>query len=410
MAPGPQRYADRLTSAANSHTIPARLMDARDAVLLPFALTPGFESAHLQFILARHPALDDFLRSPDSSAPFEGALPAGVLPSASDALACDMIPEPVRKRLAASLTGFNTDKAAAGLAQKQIGFIGCYSDAYPQPLRETPTPPVALFTMGDESLLNATCVAIVGTRKATSYGKRCANDLAGRLADFGVCIVSGMALGIDGEAHRGALESGGKTIAVLGCGVDVIYPPDHHDLYESIRASGLIVSEFPPGTTPEKFNFPQRNHTIAGLSKATVVVEAPLRSGALITAESALEYNREVLAVPGPITAPSSLGCHFLIKQGAFLCDGVDDVLSRLGLTRGESETEASVGETAMLPLDDLPDEEKRVLVEVSHVGTHINDIARKLDLGISDVAGMMTMLEVRGLVAPKGGGYYVRL
>lgn len=385
-------------------------MDARDAALLPFALTQGFESAHLQSVLARHPALDDFLRSPDSAAPFEGALPANVLPSASEALACETIAEAVRKRLAASLAGFNADKAAAGLAQKQIGFIGCYSDAYPQPLRETPTPPVALFTMGDESLLQATCVAIVGTRKATSYGKRCASDLAGRLADFGVCIVSGMALGIDAEAHRGALESGGKTIAVLGCGIDVVYPPDHHELYESIRASGLIVSEFPPGTTPEKYNFPLRNRIIAGLSKATVVVEAPLRSGALITAGFAIELGREVLAVPGPISAPSSLGCHSLIKQGAFLCDGVDDVLSRLGLTRGESETEKAVGEAGLLQIDGLPDEEKRILVEVSHVGTHINEIARKLDLGISDVAGTMTMLEVRGLVAPKGGGYYVRL
>jgi DNA processing protein len=202
---------------------------------------------------------------------------------------------------------------------------------YPPLLREIPDPPVMLYVMGDRRVLARPQLAIVGSRNPTPVGRENARAFAKSLAEAGLVITSGMALGIDGAAHRGALEAGGQTIAVAGTGLDRVYPPRHRDLAHDIARHGALVSEFPLGTPPRPENFPVRNRLISGLSLGTLVVEAALQSRALITARLATEQGREVLAIPGSIHSPQSRGCHALIRQGAKLVETARDILEELG-------------------------------------------------------------------------------
>src|SRR5581483_4699983 len=211
----------------------------------------------------------------------------------------------------------NPAEEEAALRAVGVRAITLQEDAYPASLRTIGDPPPVLFLRGDLVPADEWAVAIVGTRRATSYGRQVAEQLGGALAQAGVTVVSGLARGIDGCAHRAALAAGGRTIAVLGHGLDTVYPPEHARLAEEIAASGALVSEFPLGTRPDAPNFPRRNRILAGLARATVVVEAGLNSGALITADCALEQGREVFAVPGSILSPSSKGTNALIKDGA---------------------------------------------------------------------------------------------
>src|SRR5712691_10571142 len=204
--------------------------------------------------------------------------------------------------------------------------------SYPANLREIPMPPVRLWMQGRVETDDTLAIAIVGAREATPYGLGCAERLAADLAARGITVVSGLARGIDSAAHRGALAAGGRTIAVLGSGVDVIYPPENRRLASDIVARGAIVSQFPPGTPPLAGYFPARNRVIAGLSLGVVVVEAASRSGSLITAGLAGELGREVMAVPGPLTSPQSVGAHRLIQDGAALIQGWEDVVGQLPL------------------------------------------------------------------------------
>ena len=204
---------------------------------------------------------------------------------------------------------------------------------YPEKLLDLPDPPPVLFAIGDIQQLAAPCVAIVGTRRATSYGERVTAELAGALARAGATVVSGMARGIDGVAHRAALLAGGCTAAVLGTGVDVAYPAAHRALHEAIAARGVLLSEEMPGDRASGGSFPKRNRIIAALAKATIVVEAPHRSGALITATHALELNRGVAAVPGPIDVPQSAGANALIRDGAIIITDVADSLALVGVS-----------------------------------------------------------------------------
>jgi len=206
-------------------------------------------------------------------------------------------------------------------------------DDYPEALRELPDPPSVLFAIGNLDLLRAPCIAIVGTRRATSYGERVTAEIAGALARAGATIVSGMARGIDGVAHRAALAAGGGTAAVLGTGVDVAYPVAHQRLHEQIAARGLLLSEELPGDRANGGSFPKRNRLIAALARATIVVEAPHRSGALITARDALELNRDVAAVPGPIDVPQNAGTNQLLRDGAIMIADVADALALAGLS-----------------------------------------------------------------------------
>jgi DNA processing protein len=222
-------------------------------------------------------------------------------------------------------------------------------DLYPERLRQLPDPPLVLFALGDPGLLAADSVAIVGSRSATSYGRRAAWLLAENLAEHAVCVVSGMALGIDSEAHCGALKRGGATVAILGSGLDVVYPPQNRPLYNEIRDKGLLLSEYPPGTRPDGFRFPARNRLIAGLSLGVVVVEAARRSGSLITAQLALDYGREIFAVPGQIDSCKSEGSHWLLQQGAKLVTSGRDILDELryGASAIEAAPRVPVGQVA---------------------------------------------------------------
>ncbi|WP_223066762.1 DNA-processing protein DprA [Paenibacillus caui] len=217
------------------------------------------------------------------------------------------------------------------LKNKGIIPVTPFDAEYPILLKETPRPPWVLYTIGRIELLASLCIALVGTRVPTAYGRKAAEMLAGTLASQGINVVSGMARGIDGICHEAAFRASGLTTAVLGTAIDKPYPPENYSLYREIGEKGLIISEYPVGTPPHPGLFPQRNRIIAGLSRGTVVVEADLRSGSLITADSALEANRDVFAVPGPITSPKSRGALNLIKQGAKLVTEASDILEEYG-------------------------------------------------------------------------------
>ena len=204
---------------------------------------------------------------------------------------------------------------------------------YPAPLLDLPQPPRTLWYVGDLSVLHAPCVAIVGTRKCTSYGERMAREVASALARAGACVISGMARGIDGVAHIGALDANGRTAAVLGTGVDIAYPPSHRALHARIASKGLLLSELTPGAHSHGGSFPQRNRLIAALARLTIIVEAPKKSGALGTAKHAIELGRDVAVVPGPIDSPQSEGSNDLFNQGAHPITCIADAPTLLGLT-----------------------------------------------------------------------------
>ena len=213
------------------------------------------------------------------------------------------------------------------------GFVCVFgADGYPSALTAIPDPPAVLYGLGDPTASAGLCVAIVGSRQGTAEGRATAATLAADLCRAGVCVVSGLARGIDGAAHRAALEAGGRTIAVLGAGLDRVYPPEHAGLARAVADAGAVISEFPPGTPPLPGHFPQRNRVISGLAAGVVLIEAGEKSGSLTTARHALEQGREVMVVPGAVRTPRSRGGHQLIKQGAALVEDVLDVLEVLGL------------------------------------------------------------------------------
>jgi DNA processing protein len=224
------------------------------------------------------------------------------------------------------------DQAWEEVIRKNISVVTWDEPDYPSLLLEIHDPPPLFYYQGNLKLLNNPSLAIVGSRKHTHYGQEVAFNFASKLADYGLTIVSGMARGIDSWVHKGALEAGGYTAAVLGCGVDICYPPENRDLKEKITGLGIVLSEFPPGVSPLPQNFPQRNRIISGLSLGTLVIEAAEKSGALITAGFALEQGREVFAVPSGIVSPYSKGCHKLLKDGAKLVETVADILEELYL------------------------------------------------------------------------------
>ncbi|HEY3415734.1 MAG TPA: DNA-processing protein DprA, partial [Armatimonadota bacterium] len=230
------------------------------------------------------------------------------------------------------LDAINRDLAGevARLEHLGIRMLSLQDADYPPRLRAIPDPPCVLFVKGTLPPPEQGAIAIVGSRRASLYGRHVAAELATGLVQRGFAIVSGMALGADAAAHEGCLRAGGRTVAVLGCGVDVIYPPEHTELYERIAATGAVVSEFPPGAPPTRTTFPIRNRIISGLSAGVVVVEAPEKSGALITADHALEQGREVFAVPGSVNSVQSRGTHRLLRDGARLVECAEDILEEL--------------------------------------------------------------------------------
>jgi DNA processing protein len=271
---------------------------------------------------------------------------------------------------------------------------------YPRLLAELHDPPARLYLRGGPpEILARRSVAIVGARSCSSYGAHVARGLARDLAGAGVVVVSGLARGVDGEAHRGALAGGGLTVAVLGCGIDRDYPKAHADLARRVCESGLVVSEYPPGVEPSPWRFPARNRIVAGLAAATVVVEARRRSGALITADFALELGREVFAVPGEITSGLSEGTNDLIRQGATPLLAAADVIEALGIQPEPPET----------PPTSLPPEVKSVWSALRAGAMTLDEISRTTGVGAAEVAVALTELELAGLVAGADGVYRAR-
>jgi DNA processing protein len=276
---------------------------------------------------------------------------------------------------------------------------------YPPLLREIADPPFALWTEGDRSLLPKTSIAIVGSRRASHYSVNVAGRLSADLAERGIAVVSGLARGIDAAAHSAALDAGGMTVAVLGTGIDVVYPRDNRRLFERVRTAGLLVTELPPGTAPLAQNFPFRNRIISGLSLGTVIVEASARSGSLITARLAAEQGREVFAVPGSVFAPGSVGPHRLIQYGAKLVHDIDDILDELPEgVRPPPILRVRRGVELSNPM-------QRVLAACSpDEATHLDTLAERLEQSGASLAETMLQLELDGLIRTVPGGGYVRV
>jgi DNA processing protein len=269
---------------------------------------------------------------------------------------------------------------------------------YPAWLRMVPDPPPVLWVRGDLSVLEQTSVAIVGSRSASQYARQVARALAAGLADAGIVVTSGMARGVDGAAHEASLAAGGRTIAVLGTGIDVVYPPEHGALAEKIAASGLLVSELPPGSPPYPGHFPRRNRIISGLSRAVVVVEASEKSGSLITAKMALEQGREVMAVPGSVLYGRNSGAHALIKDGAMPVESAADILDALGLDR-KALQRAGAGPDGPL---------ESAVYDAGAMGIDIEELGIATERDPATLAADLTRLELDGKAERLAGGRYV--
>jgi DNA processing protein len=275
------------------------------------------------------------------------------------------------------------------------------SQDYPRLLKNIADPPPVLYVRGQLAPQDEWALAVVGTRRATTYGKECARMLVNGLAKNNVTVVSGLAYGIDTEAHKTAVHAGGRTIAVLGCGVDIIYPAENKKLAQAIIENGAVVSDYPLGTNPESRNFPPRNRIISGLSLGVLVVEGAIQSGARITADFALEQGREVFAVPGTILRQSSAGPNYLIQNGAKLVTDVNDVLEELNLTMITHHAEAR----AIIPDNEV---EAVLLERLSAEPIHVDDLGQATGLSAPEVASALTMMELKGMVRQVEGMNYI--
>ncbi|MCL4508888.1 MAG: DNA-processing protein DprA [Chloroflexi bacterium] len=278
-------------------------------------------------------------------------------------------------------------------------------ERYPRLLREITAPPPVLYVKGSLEASDEQAIAVVGTRTCTPYGKMVTEQLVRALVGAGYVIVSGLARGVDSHAHRTALTEHGRTMAVLGSGVNVIYPSEHRQLAEQVSRSGALISEYPPFAKPERDNFPARNRIIAGVSLGALVVEAGEVSGALITARMALEQNREVFAVPGSITSPASDGTNGLIKRGeAKLVSRVEDILEELEPATAQRVVQHAL--TEVLPENEL---EATLLRLLAAEALHVDELSRSAELPVATVSGTLTVLELKGLVHHLGGMVYCR-
>jgi DNA processing protein len=319
------------------------------------------------------------------------------------AAACEALHSPPAEQLAA-------DRAWAQRAD--ITLVHALQDTYPRALVQLPDAPALLYVRGDSSCLASAQLAIVGTRSPTESNRRTARDFSAYLARSGLTITSGLALGIDAAAHEGALSTAGRTLAVLGCGLDRIYPAEHHDLAESIAAQGALVSEWPPGTAPRKHHFPLRNRLISGLALGVLVVEAARQSGSLITARLAGEQGREVFAIPGSIHNPLARGCHALIRAGAKLVESAQDVLEELQIPEPQQvlmsfrdEPERNTAGPSVL------DKDYKILLDaLGFEPTSVDLLVARSGLSSQSVASMLLILELEGAVALQADGRYMRL
>jgi DNA processing protein len=275
-------------------------------------------------------------------------------------------------------------------------------ESYPRPLLEIPDPPALLYAVGRLELLQLPCFAIVGSRNATAQGESNAESFAQALSNAGLVIVSGLAIGIDAAAHRGGLAGAASTIAVLGTGVDVVYPRRNADLAQAVAGRGLLLSEFTLGSGPTAHNFPRRNRVISGLARGCLVVEAALASGSLITARAAADQGREVFAIPGSIHSPLSKGCHALLKSGAKLVESAEDVLSELAGFRPSGYASTTAGAAAR--------GDAALLAHMGHDPVDVDSLCQRAGLSAEQVSSELLRLELAGQVAALPGGLYQRL
>lgn len=310
--------------------------------------------------------------------------------------------ERAAQSLAATRKRISLDREMARLDQAGVHIRTLGGEDYPRLLREIPSPPLVLYVRGTLDARDEHAIGVVGTRRVSAYGREMARRLSGDLAAAGLTIVSGLARGVDAVAHQTTLDHGGRTIAVFGCGLDTIYPPEHRRLAEQIAQQGALVSEFPLGTRPEASNFPVRNRLISGLSLGVVVVEAPRRSGALITANFAADQGRNVYAVPGSALSAGSEGPLQLLRDGATLAASADDVLADLNMP---------VRQTAFEVRQALPasNEEARILALLDLEPRHIDEVAMEGGIGIHRLSALLLEMQLKGLVRNVGAQHYVR-
>ncbi len=290
------------------------------------------------------------------------------------------------------------EKQLKVIEKKGIKVVVYQDPGYPPVLKEIDGAPIVLYMKGDYNPEDRYAIAVVGSRKHTSYGESVTHRISSELASCGFTIVSGMARGVDTLSHMAALSSGGRTIAVLGSGLDVCYPSENRPLVERVAASGCAISEFPPGTMPNRENFPRRNRLISGLSLGVLVVEATLESGSLITANYALEQNKEVFAVPGNVTSPNSDGTNRLIKQGARIVTGTQDIIEELApLLRGFIKMQHR-------QTTPLSQEEEKICNTLAREPRHIDPVSRETGLTVSRVLDLLLSLELKGVVRQTSG------
>jgi len=309
----------------------------------------------------------------------------------------------VTERLLEVRNGVDLDKLWDRILAQGITILTWIDEKYPARLKEIEQPPPVLYVRGELLPEDDFAVAIVGTRRVTPYGRQITDDLATFLGANGVTVVSGLARGVDGLAHDAALKAGGRTIAVLGSGVDRIYPTENRALAEQVILHGALISDYPVGTAPESSNFPPRNRIISGLSLAVIVVEAGESSGALITAEFAAEQGREVFAVPGNILAPQSKGTNRLIQNGALSLLTPQDLMQALNLTHITAQKSAR----KMLPADDV---EAKLMMTLGSEPLHVDEIRNQTGLPVEKVSAALVMMELKGMVRQVGGMHYVAI
>jgi DNA processing protein len=288
------------------------------------------------------------------------------------------------------------------LQGKDVRLVTYWDADYPESLRNVRNAPPLLYVAGNPKYDFALSISIVGTRRAGQYGRKQAFRFSKELSELGFTIISGGASGIDSEAHRGCLEANGRTFAIFGSGIDVVFPAENRKLFKSIASTGALVSEFPPGTPPEPFRFPVRNRIIAGMSRGVLVVEASQKSGALITSEFAIEMCRDVMAIPGQIDNPNSAGVNQLIRDGAFMILSTEDILSVFNLA-----LQKRIKTENLPPLSEL---QRKVVNAVGYEPKHVDDIAIEMKIPVSDLSGLLLSLQIDGHVKELAGKRYVRI
>jgi len=323
--------------------------------------------------------------------------------------------EGVGKKIAETLTNwrehFDLNRELKGMGALDVGFVASGSADYPMLLERIDDPPIGLYKRGVLSLERVRCISIVGTRRPTLYGQRIAKKLAGRLARAGFCIVSGLARGVDAAAHEGALEVGGKTVGVLGCGIDIVYPPENKELFERMVQEGAILSEFPLGRRADKQTFPMRNRIVAGICEAVIVVESARKGGSLITARMAGEQGRNVYAFPGRVDQETSAGCHELIRDGAVLVTCAEDILEDLGAEgQGLLDLQLDVQEKRREAVDvEGLSKEEQAIFDVLKQGEALNQesIMQQCDQPAHVTAPTLMSLELKRLISKRLDGKF---